>query len=473
MATYTVNADQLAYRSSGAWTNGKARQGVYGGTRYEGAIRFAGLSELNFSNIAISQLELRVTFLRAGGSSTKNLTFYKATSNTISGAIRGASIGAISVGDAYGRTVTLTFNAGANSSLFNTIRSYLSEGNRVLCIYVPRTRGTYSGGYCYDYLGISSASITFTYEYLQSDGTMATTSVAAGSAARLNITAYNSAYTHKVVWKFGSYSATQSIAAGATYASYTIPLSWLSAIPNATSGAATATLETIDTTGASLGSYSYGFTITVPASVVPTISSVSAAPVNDNSVISGWGIYVYGKSKAKLSINSAAGAYGSTIKSYSINIRIFCYDPEDEMVVRHFISQIKTDQDLHCNLIERNLYEIFLAACDDMGITDSIAEMEESDGGPFLLEQLHAAIGVDDFVARIDDQPHNPGDVLLLTGIGTVFPFMRIHVLLEALQPHFPDVPILIMYPGTFDGHHVKLFNRLKPNDYYRAFNVL
>ena len=154
MATYTVNADQLAYRSGGAWTNGKARQGVYGGTRYEGAIRFAGLSELNFSNIAISQLELRVTFLRAGGSSTKNLTFYKATSNTISGAIRGASIGAISVGDAYGRTVTLTFNAGANSGLFNTIRSYLSEGNRVLCIYVPRTRGTYSGGYCYDYLGI-------------------------------------------------------------------------------------------------------------------------------------------------------------------------------------------------------------------------------------------------------------------------------------------------------------------------------
>lgn len=159
--------------------------------------------------------------------------------------------------------------------------------------------------------------------------------------------------------------------------------------------------------------------------------------------------------------------------SNEVNIRIFCYDPEDEMAVRHFISQLKTDQDLHCNLIERNLYEIFLAACDDMGITDSIAEMEESDGEPFLLEQLHAAIGVDDFVERIDDQPHNPGDVLLLTGIGAVFPFMRIHVLLPALQSHFPDIPILVMYPGTFDGHHVKLFNRLRPNDYYHAFNVL
>ena len=74
---------------------------------------------------------------------------------------------------------------------------------------------------------------------------------------------------------------------------------------------------------------------------------------------------------------------------------------------------------------------------------------------------------------RIDYHPHHPGDVLLLTGVGAVFPFMRIHVLLEALQPYFPDIPILVMYPGSFDGHHLKLFNRLKPNDYYRAFSVI
>ena len=43
----------------------------------------------------------------------------------------------------------------------------------------------------------------------------------------------------------------------------------------------------------------------------------------------------------------------------------------------------------------------------------------------------------------------------------------------QALQPHFSDVPILVMYPGEFDGRHVKLFNRLQPNDYYRAFNVV
>ncbi len=37
---------------------------------------------------------------------------------------------------------------------------------------------------------------------------------------------------------------------------------------------------------------------------------------------------------------------------------------------------------------------------------------------------------------------HESGDVLMLTGVGEVFPFMRIHTLLKALQPYFSDVPI-------------------------------
>ena len=45
---------------------------------------------------------------------------------------------------------------------------------------------------------------------------------------------------------------------------------------------------------------------------------MSAAPINSNATINSWGLYVYGKSQAKLTINGAAGAYGSTIKSYSI-----------------------------------------------------------------------------------------------------------------------------------------------------------
>jgi hypothetical protein len=159
--------------------------------------------------------------------------------------------------------------------------------------------------------------------------------------------------------------------------------------------------------------------------------------------------------------------------SNEVNIRIFCYDPADEMTVTHFIEQIKTDQSVTCRLIECNLYKIFLSVCEDLDILDAIPDMEETDGGTYLLEQLHSAIGEGEFIEKIQYEQHQPGDVLLLTGVGDVFPFMRVHALLEALQPYFSDIPILVMYPGEFDGHYLRLFNRLSPNDYYRAFNLL
>lgn len=159
--------------------------------------------------------------------------------------------------------------------------------------------------------------------------------------------------------------------------------------------------------------------------------------------------------------------------SNEVNIRIFCYQPEEEMIVQHFVEQIKTDQLLECRLIECNLYKVFLSICDDLGITDEIPNMEESDGGDFLLEELHNAIGKGEFIEKMQYTPHQKGDVMVLTGIGDVFPFMRVHVLLEAMQPYFSDIPVLVFYPGEFDGRHLKLFNRLQPNDYYRAFNVI
>ena len=46
-------------------------------------------------------------------------------------------------------------------------------------------------------------------------------------------------------------------------------------------------------------------------------------------------------------------------------------------------------------------------------------------------------IGNGEFIDKIQYEPHEPGDVMMLTGVGEVFPFMRIHTLLEALQPIF------------------------------------
>ena len=159
--------------------------------------------------------------------------------------------------------------------------------------------------------------------------------------------------------------------------------------------------------------------------------------------------------------------------SNEVNIRIFCYDPAEEMVVRHFVEQIVSDVTLECHPIERNLYRVFLSICDDKRITDRAPQMEERKGKEFLFNNLQKFANNKSFVEKMQYAPHVPGDLLLLTGVGEVFPFMRIHSLLEALQPEFPDIPILVMYPGTYDGRFVRLFDKLEPNPYYRAFNIV
>ena len=159
--------------------------------------------------------------------------------------------------------------------------------------------------------------------------------------------------------------------------------------------------------------------------------------------------------------------------SNEANIHIFCYEPKDEMIVRHFTDQLITDTSLKCHPIVRNLYDIFLKICADIDILDAVSEMEAADGSEYLLEQIHSTVGTGEFIEQLRYGKHQPGDVLILAGVGAVFPFMRVHKLLEAMQPHFPDTPILVLYPGNFDGYHLRLFNLLQPSDYYRAFNMI
>lgn len=159
--------------------------------------------------------------------------------------------------------------------------------------------------------------------------------------------------------------------------------------------------------------------------------------------------------------------------SNEVNIRIFCYDPKEEMTVRHFIEQLTDDKSLECHIIQYNLYHIFLEICDEKRITKGASAMEEKKGKNYLIQQIQRFANNKTFVNKMQYRPHNTGDILAITGVGEVFPFMRIHSLLEALQPEFSDIPILVFYPGKYDGRFVRLFDRMKPNPYYRAFNIV
>lgn len=164
--------------------------------------------------------------------------------------------------------------------------------------------------------------------------------------------------------------------------------------------------------------------------------------------------------------------------SNEVNIRIFKYSPKDEMTVRYFVEQTIKDDSIDCNLVECNLYHIFLEICEAMDVMDAIPEMEETEGSDFLLEQLQNLISNDDFVGSINNRITDAGFdaedcVIMLTGIGEVYPYVRLHSILEMLQPNFSNVPLIAMYPGSFDGSYLRLFEKFDPNPYYRAFNEI
>lgn len=166
-----------------------------------------------------------------------------------------------------------------------------------------------------EYVANITASSTITLDTIAraSQPTLSAASTAMGSAVTINTNRASSSFTHTLTYSFGSASGTIASGVGAS-TSWTIPLSLASQIPNATSGTGTITCKTYN--GSTLiGTKTVSFTATVPSSVVPSISAISCS--DPNGYATTYGGYVQNKSKVKVAV-TAAGSYGSTIKSYKI-----------------------------------------------------------------------------------------------------------------------------------------------------------
>ena len=160
--------------------------------------------------------------------------------------------------------------------------------------------------------------------------------------------------------------------------------------------------------------------------------------------------------------------------SNEVGIHVFCYDPQDEIIVRTYIDQlVKNSSDKKYRLVVCDLYSIFMEICDDKRITASIQKMEETKGKDFLKSKLENVATPEAFVEKLKYDPHQKGDVLVLTGIGKVYPFMRAHKILDNIQHVFADIPILMLYPGKWDGQTLELFGKFEDGNYYRAFNLI
>jgi hypothetical protein len=156
---------------------------------------------------------------------------------------------------------------------------------------------------------------------------------------------------------------------------------------------------------------------------------------------------------------------------------IFDYPPEAELEVRQHIrfllDQIPKRKP-HIRLKHINLFEFVVDHLRHRNLLEKIVELQKQKGNEFVLKQLEKVLHAEKLAPLIaeDIRPQDQ-DLVLVSGVGSVWPLMRTHSLLNNLHPIMHRTPLVMFYPGRYDQKALKLFNKIKSDNYYRAFRLI
>ena len=107
-------------------------------------------------------------------------------------------------------------------------------------------------------------------------------------------------------------------------------------------------------------------------------------------------------------------------------------------------------------------------------LLDKAMDMQLTKGDDSTLAALRSVLKEDKIAQKIAELHDIANlDLLMLTGVGAVYPMLRTHTLLSALHPIMGNTPLLLFFPGRYDGHSLRLFNTLTEDHYYRAFRLV
>lgn len=156
------------------------------------------------------------------------------------------------------------------------------------------------------------------------------------------------------------------------------------------------------------------------------------------------------------------------------------FKPEEAMEMERLQHQLinRLEQD-GVRILEINLYDISIEILKEREIWNQIVEMENSVSKEQLKELLQGVLDpeahlVPAIAAKLASTDF---EVLFLSGVGEVFPYIRSHNVLNNLQSTAKEKPTVMFFPGAYthsleSGASLDLFGRLHDDKYYRAFNI-
>lgn len=162
-----------------------------------------------------------------------------------------------------------------------------------------------------------------------------------------------------------------------------------------------------------------------------------------------------------------------------VSYYVFDYDPKDEILVREYIDKlVKKDKEFGdgYKLKVYDVYDLMIELLESEGYLEDCFEMEKNDGMNYLVESVNDLLRMNDdnnYFAEYIEENTPEKAIVFLTGVGKIFPFVRSHKILNNLHQSFNKAPVVMFYPGKYDGQSLELFGEFKDDNYYRAFPLV
>lgn len=160
---------------------------------------------------------------------------------------------------------------------------------------------------------------------------------------------------------------------------------------------------------------------------------------------------------------------------------VFDYPAEQELVVRERVRYLesKYEKNIHdFKLVVFDLYDIIIDLLIQEGFLELCEEFERTKGLKEITTAVYEMLRMEEdnqsneLLAHIKN--NTPKDsIIFLTGVGKCFPILRSHKVLNNLHQYIDEVPVVMFFPGKYDGQSLMLFSEIKDDNYYRAFKLV
>jgi len=159
-----------------------------------------------------------------------------------------------------------------------------------------------------------------------------------------------------------------------------------------------------------------------------------------------------------------------------LNYYIFDYPPQSEILVRRFIDNILVKKlkasNKGINPVVIDLYDILIGILESKKVFKPAIEMEKKSGKNGLMRAIKPILKPENFTIFIKERIKE-SNLVILTGVGKLWPIVRSHEILNNLHTVLSDIPVILFFPGIYNKLELQLFGKLKDDNYYRAFKLV